>query len=333
MTIPFQLSSGLADLAGEVRQSVVQIQVGDRGIGSGVIWQSDAPGTTPNTTVIVTNAHVVGAVRQDTFNVKLPDGTSAPASLWGSDPSIDLAALLIHSPSSGEPLHAAEIGDSAALRVGELVIAVGNPFGREGAVTLGVVAARAPADEDITLEPAEAAEPGYRGRGKGGARFHGIEVIQADIRLYPGNSGGPLADARGRVVGVNAMVGGGLGFAIPSRVVRQFLEDLKQRGEPAYLGVEVLTVPLATSLRTRHKLEQETAALITAVAPNSPAETAGLLPGDVLLGLDEHSIREARSLPRLLGSGDASVRARRLTILRGGEPLHVELTPALRIAA
>jgi serine protease Do len=333
MTIPFQLSTGLADVAGKVRESVVQIQVGDRGIGSGVIWQQDAPGTAANTsaTVIVTNAHVVHAARQDTFNVKLPNGKSVPASLWGSDPSIDLAALVLPSSSSGEPLHAAEIGDSAALRVGELVIAVGNPFGREGAVTLGVVAARAPADEDISLEPAETEQQTNRDRS--GARFRGIEVIQADIRLYPGNSGGPLADARGRVVGVNAMVGGGLGFAIPSRIVRQFLEDLKTRGEPAYLGIEVLTVPLAASLRTRHKLEQETAALVTAVAPNSPAEAAGLLPGDVLLRLDEHSIREARTLPRLLGSGDASVRARRLTILRGGEPLQVELTPALRKAA
>jgi S1-C subfamily serine protease len=279
----------------------------------------------------VTNAHVVRAARQDTFNVKLPDGKSVPASLWGSDPSIDLAALVLPSSSPGEPLHAAEIGDSAALRVGELVIAVGNPFGREGAVTLGVVAARAPADEDISLEPAEAEQQANRDRN--GARFHGIEVIQADIRLYPGNSGGPLADARGRVVGVNAMVGGGLGFAIPSRIVRQFLDDLQNRGEPAYLGIEVLTVPLAASLRTRHKLEQEMAALVTAVAPHTPAEAAGLLPGDVLLRLDEHSIRDARALPRLLGGGDASVRARRLSILRGGEPLEVELTPALRKAA
>jgi serine protease Do len=332
MTIPFELSSGLAAVAGQMRESVVQIQVGDRGIGSGVIWQQGASGTAANSdaTVIVTNAHVVRAARQDTFNVKLPDGKTVTASLWGSDPSLDLAALLVHSPSSGGPLRAAEIGDSAALRVGELVIAVGNPFGREGAVTLGVVAARAPADEDIALEPAEAANGD---RGRGGARFHGIEVIQADIRLYPGNSGGPLVDARGRVVGVNAMVGGGLGFAIPSRVVRQFLEDLKTRGEPAYLGVEVLTVPLTASLRMRHKLEQETVALITAVVPNSPAEAAGLLPGDALLSLDEHSIREARALPRLLGSGDASVRARQLTILRGGELLHAELTPALRKAA
>src|SRR5215469_378832 len=99
MTIPFQLSTGLADIAATVRESVVQIQVGDRGIGSGVIWQNGASGTAadPNASVIVTNAHVVRAVRQDTFNVKLPDGKSVPATLWGSDPSIDLAALIVHS--------------------------------------------------------------------------------------------------------------------------------------------------------------------------------------------------------------------------------------------
>src|SRR5215472_18201364 len=105
MTIPFQLSTGLAAIAGKVCESVVQIQVGDRGIGSGVIWQQDGPGTTANTnaTVIVTNAHVVHAARQDTFNVKLPDGKKVSASLWGSDPSIDLAALVLPSSSSGEP--------------------------------------------------------------------------------------------------------------------------------------------------------------------------------------------------------------------------------------
>ncbi len=334
MTIPIQLSEALAGVAGQLRESVVQVQVGDRGIGSGIIWQTgepDASGAAEAT--IITNAHVVRAARQETFKLKLADGRALEAQLIGAEPEIDLAALRVHA--SG--LRAAEIGDSAALRVGELVIAIGNPFGREGAVTVGVVAARAPADEDIALEPSEEAEqqaPSSKRRERPGARFHHIEVIQADIRLYPGNSGGPLADAHGRVVGVNAMVGGGLGFAIPSRVVRQFLADLGQQTEPVYLGVEVLTVPLAPALRQRAGIEQETAVLITGVMAESPAEAVGLLPGDVLLALDGRAIRDARLLPRLLNSRATSGEGpRTLTILRGGERQEVSLTPAVRKAA
>ena len=325
MTIPIQLSAGLEAVYVQLRESVVQIQVGERGIGSGIVWQIEKDGETgTDAALIVTNAHVVRAARQDSFLVKLPDGRRVEANLVGSDPTTDLAALRVRA----DGLRPAEIGDSAVLRVGELVIAVGSPYGREGALTLGVVAARAPADENISLEPAEEERPAAHRRGSG-AEFHGIEVIQADIRLYPGNSGGPLADARGRVVGVNAMVGGGLGFAIPSRIVRQFLGDLQGPREQAYLGIEVLTVPLGDGLRSSAGLEQETAAMITAVVADSPAEAAGLLPGDVLLALDGNTIRDARHLPRLLGSGETSVRSRTVTILRGGEPQDVALTPAL----
>jgi serine protease Do len=125
------------------------------------------------------------------------------------------------------------------------------------------------------------------------------------------------------------MVGGGLGFAIPSRIVRQFLEDLRGPREQAYLGIEVLTVPLGDDLQRRAGLEQDTAAMITAVVADSPAEAAGLLPGDVVLALDGTTIRDARHLPRLLGSGETSVRSRTVTILRGGVPQDVALTPAL----
>ena len=125
------------------------------------------------------------------------------------------------------------------------------------------------------------------------------------------------------------MVGGGLGFAIPSRIVRQFLADLRGPREQVYLGIEVLTVPLGDDLQRRAGLEQETAAMITAVVADSPAEAAGLLPGDVVLALDGTTIRDARHLPRLLGSGETSLRSRTVTILRGGVPQDVALTPAL----
>ena len=329
MTIPIEFSEALAAVVADLRESVVQIQVGDRGIGSGIIWQTAnrASGGESEATVI-TNAHVVHAAHQDVVGLKLASGQRIQANLIGVKPEYDLAALRV----TANGLRAAQIGDSAALRVGELVMAVGNPFGREGAVTVGVVAARAPADEDVSLEPAEARVPDD-GSIRTGAHFHGIEVIQADIRLYPGNSGGPLADARGRVVGVNAMVGGGLGFAIPSRVVRQFLLDLDRQTEPVYLGVEVLTVPLSPGLRQDAQIEQETAVLITGVSEDSPAEASGLLPGDAVLAVDGHIIREARVLSRLLNSGANSGAMRTLSILRGGKRLELSLTPAARKAA
>ncbi|MGO8951424.1 MAG: S1C family serine protease [Ktedonobacterales bacterium] len=332
MTIPIELSEALAGLATNLRESVVQVQAGERGIGSGIIWQVDRPASAgdPEATII-TNAHVVRAGHQDTFKLKLATGQTVLARVTDIKPEYDLAALRVNAPG----LRPAEIGDSSALRVGELVMAIGNPFGREGAVTIGVVAARAPADEAMSLEPAEAQVPGDRNP-RMGAHFHGIEVIQADIRLYPGNSGGPLVDAHGHVVGVNAMVGGGLGFAIPSRVVRQFLLGLDQQTEPVYLGVEVLTVPLSPALRQRAQVEQEFAVLITGVAPDSPAESAGLLPGDALLALDGHTIRDARLLSRLLNNvnnGAASGISLTLSVLRAGERLELSLMPAVRKAA
>ncbi len=329
MTMPLELSDALATVTTKLRESVVQVQVGDRGIGSGIIWHTAEPsGTGTAEATIVTNAHVVRAARQEVFRVKLASGQSIPATLAGIRPEYDLAALRV----SAHGLHAAEIGDSSALRVGELVMAVGNPFGREGAVTLGVVAARAPADEAVSLEPAEGDGVGDRWA-RMGAHFQGIEVIQSDIRLYPGNSGGPLADARGRVVGVNAMVGGGLGFSIPSRVVQQFLRDLAQLATPLYLGVEVLTVPLSPTLRRQVPVDQDTVVLITAVEPESPAEIAGLLPGDALLALDGHALRDARQLLRLLSLGATSGASRTLSILRGGQRVAVPLAPVTRKAA
>src|SRR5262249_34091610 len=152
MTIPIQLSEGLEAAYVQLRESVVQIQVGERGIGSGIVWQIEKDGETgADVALIVTNAHVVRAARQESFEVKLPDGKRVEGALVGSAPTPDRPALRVRA----DGLRPAEIGDSAALRVGELVIAVGNPYGREGALTLGVVAARAPADENVSLEPAE----------------------------------------------------------------------------------------------------------------------------------------------------------------------------------
>lgn len=225
-------------------------------------------------------------------------------------------------------LRAASIGDSSALRVGEYVMAIGNPFGVEGAVTTGVVAAQAPADPDLDLEPAIPNQADWPGR-----RFARIQLVQADIRLYPGNSGGPLLDARGRVIGVNAMVGGGLGFAIPSNTVSRFLDETGRTGQRAYLGVQAQTVPLSPAQRERAGVPHETVPLVIAVEADGPAEAAGILVGDALIAVDGRPVRSAEQLVRLLNRAGTAGQQRTLEALRGGKRITITLTPILRAAA
>ncbi len=351
------LSDGVARLAGQLRTSVVQVRVDRRGIGSGVIWRVETPDAeVAADATIITNAHVVGAGRSENFALKLADGREVTGKVIAVDPEHDLAALNVHA--SG--LQAAPIGDSSALRLGEFVIAVGNPFGREGAVTTGVVAAHAPADPDIQLEPTipgqqsapstpgatETPEASHaeahpengprRGYGRGGRnQFSRIDLVQADVRLYPGNSGGPLADAHGRVIGVNAMIGGGLAFAIPSRTVQHFLEDVQSSDERLYLGVQALTVLLTEGQRQRFALNQDTVTMVMGVEAGSPAEAAGIIPGDLLLAVDGLRVQTVEQLVRTLNrsrttGGQAAAPARTLSVLRGGERLDVALTPVAR---
>ncbi|MGZ3672669.1 MAG: S1C family serine protease [Ktedonobacterales bacterium] len=326
-TFAAALSESLAETAARVRASMVQVRAGRSGVGSGVVWnvgQPDASGEAEAT--VITNAHVARATRETTFTLGLADGREIQATLVAIDPGHDLASL--RTKASG--LRAASVGDSSALRVGEIVIAVGNPYGREGAVTTGIVAARAPADPDMDVEPAEEEERPDRSRyGRGRWHLPGVDLIQADISLYPGNSGGPLADAHGRVVGINAMVGGGLAFAIPSRTVQNFLQEVDRAVTPVYLGVQVITAPLTPALRQRAGVAQESAALVMGVEPASPAETAGIQIGDVLLALDGRPIRDAEQLGRLLNRADLpSSQQRTITLLRGGEKRDLALVPA-----
>jgi serine protease Do len=329
-------SEGLADLADKVRASVVQVHAGNRGIGSGVVWSVGAPNASGEIeATIITNAHVVMAGRDTTLTIQ-PIGSDAQlaATLTAVDPTRDLAALKV----AGKNFTAAEIGDSAALRVGELVIAVGNPWGRVGAMTAGVVAARAPVDLEEEakhadpIAPDDSREETPRRGWRRGRRLE-TEVIQADIRLYPGNSGGPLADVYGRVVGINAMVVGGLGFAIPSRTVRQFLAET-QRSAQVYLGVEVLTTPVSQAQRDRLGLAGETAALIMGVEAGSPAEAAGVLVGDILLAVGLYEISDAQTLARLMRRLETPQgEPLTLKLARAGQRIELTLTPELRAAA
>src|SRR5262249_13532719 len=212
---------------------------------------------------------------------------------------------------------------------------------RWGASARGVVAACAPVDPDTRLEPVEPADDARRhaaaegdhapGRERWG---HGVTFIQADMRLSPGNSGGPLADAQGRVVGVNAMMGGGLAFAIPSHVVEHFLAEVGQATSPLSLGVQVLTAPLPTALRQQLYIQQETAALVVAVEAGSPAEAAGMLVGDVVLAVQGMAVQDMQQITQRLRDAIAQgSQTLTLSLLRGGEQLALELQPERRAAA
>jgi serine protease Do len=188
------LTAALGDLAERLRRVTVQVRAGARGAGAGVVWLRHG--------LVVTNAHVATG---PSLEVVLPDDRAVRALLIARDPERDLAALEL-PPGDSEP---ALRVDARSLRPGELVVAIGHPLGVAYAAALGLVH-----------------RPPTGGRGPSA-------WLQADIRLAPGNSGGPLADATGRVVGVNAMIVGGLGFAVPTHVVDGFLNQIGRAGRGA----------------------------------------------------------------------------------------------------
>ena len=196
-TLLDRLNGALSDAMESVRDALVQVNVPGRGGGAGIVWRDDG--------LIVTNAHVVG---RGPAEVVLRDGRRLDARLVARSRRLDLAVLSVEVPGEAPGLHAAPIGDSTALRAGELVFALGHPFGVAGAVTSGVV---------IGLEP-----DGPAARRHDGER----EWLVLHMRLRPGNSGGPVLDARGRVVGISTiMAGPGVGMAVPSHVVASFLGE------------------------------------------------------------------------------------------------------------
>jgi len=263
--MPALFAEGLSQAADRVRAYTVQVEGRGRGAGSGVIWNTDG--------AIVTNAHVV---RRSGARITLSDGRRLDATLAARDPQLDLALLTI----SARDLPAATIGDSDRLRVGELVLAVGSPYGQPGTVTVGIVHA-------------------------GETR----RWIQADLRLAPGNSGGPLADAQGRVIGINTMVVSRLALAIPSNIVTRFVA---RRGKAARrLGVMVqpVTVP-------------QFGLLILEIDSGGPAQHAGLRIGDVLIGAGGRPFEAPFDLALALEATDESVV---LDVLRGGRPATYEV--------
>jgi len=224
----------------------------------------------------VTNAHVA---RGSYTRVQLWDGREFDAAVTARDPRSDLATLRIHANS----LPAASPADSSLLRPGELAIAIGNPMGFVGALTTGVIHAIGPV------------------RGLGFQSW-----VQASVRLAPGNSGGPLADASGRVIGINTMVAGRLALAIPSNAVLDFLTSGPRS---AWLGVTVHPVRLPRANGHAFGL------VLLEVEPDSPAAQASLMAGDILLGTEEEPFRSIEDLARAIDG--VGFRLLRLQFLRG----------------
>lgn len=276
-------------LAERLLRSLVTIR-SEAGGGSGTAWGADG--------LVVTNHHVAPGER---VSVVLPDGRETDGSVIGRDEANDLA--MVRVPAVLEPL---EPGDSRAVRPGMLVFAIGNPWGQRGTLTRGIVF----------------------GRGNAGAETEAPvrEVIRADIRLAPGNSGGPLVDAAGRLLGINSMIVGGMGVAIPAHTVQAFAEGVEE-GEPGVLGVTMQAVPIPAAMAASFSLSRE-GLMLTGIEPGSAAELAGLLPGDVLVGIGGAD-RDIRAVARRL-RGLRAGRPVELSLLRGGRVVHTRATPAVR---
>jgi len=301
-------SRAVVDVAERLAPSVANLRVtrpgrGGRfpaGEGSSIVLSADG--------FLLTSAHVVSGPRR-AGRATFVDGRELRFEVVGSDPLSDLAVLR----AEGSDLVPAELGDAGALRVGQLVVAIGNPHGFAGSVTAGVVSALG------------RSLPARAGRA---ARIID-NVIQTDAALNPGNSGGALADARGRVVGVNTAVAGiGLGLAVPidantRRVVGELMHEGRVRR--AYIGIAGGPRPLPPAARA--ELGQQACVEVVEVVAGAPAQRAGVRPEDLIVAVDGSPVRSIADLQQLM-VGELIGRRVTLAVLRSGRRLELSLTPA-----
>jgi S1-C subfamily serine protease len=304
-------SRAVTSVVGTVSPAVVNIEVhhsagrtrsGEprerRGGGSGFVFTPDG--------LILTNSHVVHDASR--IEVTLADGRHMPASAIGDDPASDLAVIRVDEPG----LTVAALGDSQRLRVGQLVVAIGNPYGFQSTVTAGVVSAL-----------------GRSLRSYSGRLID--DVIQTDAALNPGNSGGPLVDSAGRVVGVNTatiLPAQGICFAIGINTAKFVASRLLRDGRirRSYIGVSAQTVPVHRRVVRFYDLPKESGALVISVEENSPAKRAGLRDGDIIVALEGKAVAGVDDLHRLLT--DVRVGAScSLTALRRTEKLELKIVP------
>jgi putative serine protease PepD len=294
--------SSLADIAATVKPSVVSIQT-QGGEGSGVVFSKDG--------YIVTNNHVVATARGSSVQVNFSDGKSATASIVGADPKTDLAVVRVTGASGMVP---AKFGDSAALRVGDTVLAVGSPLGLEGSVTSGIVSAlnrtiSEGADQNQPQAPQQTTDIGG--------------AIQTDAAINPGNSGGALVDLNAQVVGINTAIATagqsngniGVGFAIPGNLAKRVAQNLidGHKVSHPFLGVQVTT---ATG---------NGGATISTVAAGSPAEKAGLRAGDTITRAGGKDIHTSEDLVTRVQSSSVGDKLE-LSVTRGGNATTITVT-------
>jgi serine protease Do len=269
-----------------LQRSVVQVRSSGRGIGAGVIWSGDG--------LVLTNHHVVsGRRRRGNIRVALRDGRTLEADVVKSGLDLDLALLRLEGDHGDLP--AAPVGDSDALRVGELVYAIGHPWGSVGAVSAGIV--------------------GGVGELRGPGRGSSARYVRSDVALAPGNSGGPLLNARGEVVAINTMIFGLMALSIPSNEAQAWVAGERR----PRLGIGVLPVELPAFLRR----EAGTAGLVIAgVETGGAADMAGLLVGDVLLAIAGKPLGEAGTLLETMAHAGDVVSLR---LMRGGKIMVMEV--------
>jgi len=272
------------------------------GSGSGFVVTPDG--------FVLTNSHVVSGARRIT--VSLLDGRRVPAHLVGDDPDSDLAVVRVHA---AEDLTSIGFADSSALKVGQIAVAVGNPYGFDCTVTAGVVSAL-----------------GRSLRTKTGRLID--DIVQTDAALNPGNSGGPLCDAHGRVIGVNTAVilpAQGICFAIAANTATFVMGKLIREGRirRSYIGLAGQNVPLHRRVVRYHTLGVESAVFVVSVEPGSPAARAGVRDGDLVVAYGDKPIASIDDLHRLLTEEQAGTKSA-LTVIRGVDKMTLPIEPALR---
>jgi S1-C subfamily serine protease len=297
-------SRAVVDVARRISPAVVKLDVvgkGKRpaGSGSGFFFTPDG--------YVLTNSHVVSGGKA--FEVTLADGRQLPAHLVGEDPETDLAVVRVYA----DGITAVPLGESSRLAVGQVVVAIGNPYGFQCTVTAGVVSAL-----------------GRSLRSRSGRLID--DVIQTDAALNPGNSGGPLVSSRGEIIGVNtAMIAAaqGICFAVAANTARFVVTRLLRDGrvKRSRLGIGGQTVELPRRLQRHHGLTLRTGILVTQVEPRSPAVAAGLEAGDLLVDFDGDPIAGIDELGRRLGEERVG-RPTKLGLLRRTERLDVYVIPA-----
>jgi S1-C subfamily serine protease len=292
-------SNSLADAVERAARSIVTVAARPRQTATGILWRTDTE------TIILTADHVIE--REDDINVTLPDKRQVKAQLIGRDPGTDIAALRVSAADLGAGIVPAETAESP--RVGHLVIAVGKPDADGPRVSFGAVSA---------IE-------GPR-RSWQGSELEGL--IFSYLTLYPGFSGGPLIDLDGRVVGMNSShLTRQSGSALPAATLQRVAGTLLTHGrvKRGYLGIGTQQVPLPEPLAQKAGVTQKSALVVITVEPNSPADRAGLLLGDLLVSLGGQPITDAGTLLAQLG-GDRIGQAVPFKILRGGEARDVTIT-------